>query len=285
MITVFTPTYNRCEELKRLYASLLAQSYGDFEWLIVDDGSTDETRAFAESIAGADKISINYVYKENGGKQSAYNCGLDNCRGDIFLCIDSDDILKSDILGEIAKDFDGIKSSDDIAGVAYLQSYISDGKHIIGTEFPEDEMICGYYDIYNKYNVSGDKLIVLKADVAKKYYFPLLYGEKFVPEALIFNRISKSYRLLFKNTIAAHKEYLSDGYSNNYFALVKKNPNGNLLFFKELYDFKPSFYNTYGYILFSLYAGRKFTQIYKGHKAKLKILLLYAPTLILSKLR
>lgn len=285
MLTVFTPAYNRAEELTCLYKSLIDQTYKEFEWLIVDDGSKDNTKEIVDKFIEDNKININYVYKQNGGKQSAYNCGLDACKGDIFLCIDSDDILKSDIIGTIVDDFNGIIQDNSIAGIAYLQSYISDKEKIIGSVFPDENMVCTYHEIYNKYGVSGDKLIVLKTDIARKFYFPIIDGEKFVPEALVFNRISKDYKLLFKNVVAAHKEYLADGYSSNYFDLVKKNPKSNSLYFRELYDLQPSLYNVYGYILFSIYSGKKFREIYAEHKAKLKMLFLYIPTLVISKMR
>ena len=101
MITVFTPSYNRKNELKKLYDSLLKQDNKDFEWLIVDDGSSDDTGSYIKKIKKDNKININYIYKENGGKQSAYNMGLDKAKGNIFLCIDSDDILKKNILNII----------------------------------------------------------------------------------------------------------------------------------------------------------------------------------------
>ena len=285
MITVFTPSYNRKKELENLYISLLKQKKANFEWLIVDDGSKDETKEYIESLKKENKITINYIYKANGGKQSAYNLGLKKAKGDIFLCIDSDDILKENILEIIEKDFDKINDNHEIAGIMYIQGYISDKDKIIGTVFQEDDLIATYYDIYNKYKVTGDKLIILKTKVAQEYYFPIISGEKFVPEALIFNRISLKYKFICKNTIAAYKEYLDTGYSNNYFGLVKKNPQGNSLYFKEAYNMNPSLYNVYGYILFSLYANKKLKIILKDHPAKIKIILLYIPTYLISIIR
>ena len=189
MITVFTPSYNRKKELKKLYLSLLNQKYNKFEWLIVDDGSIDDTKEYIKEIKSEKKIKIRYVYKNNGGKQSAYNLGLKEAKGDIFLCIDSDDILATNILDVVAHDFKSLESKTDIAGVMYTQGYISDKNKIIGTSFKLDSMIDTYYNIYNIHKVTGDKLIVLKTNVAREYYFPIIDGEKFVPEALIFNRI------------------------------------------------------------------------------------------------
>ena len=154
MITVFTPTYNRKNELKEVYKSLLKQDTKNFEWLIVDDGSKDNTKELIKKLKNEKKIKINYVYKENGGKQSAYNLALEKSKGDIFLCIDSDDTLKINVLKKIKEDFKNIMEDETIAGIAYLQSYISEKKKIIGTEFPNNNMICTYYDIYNKFKVS-----------------------------------------------------------------------------------------------------------------------------------
>ena len=284
MITIFTPTYNRKTLLKNLYNSLLQQNYKNFEWLIVDDGSTDKTNLYVEHIRKENKIRINYIYKENGGKPSAYNVGLENAKGDIFLCIDSDDILSNDSLEIISEDFNK-KYNNSIIGFAYNRAYTNKKDEIIGTKFPEEIKEAYYYDIYGKYKVKGDKFMTFKTDIAKNYMFPIIGKEKFVPEALLFNRISKKYKFGLSNKIVAFSEYLSDGYSSNYYNLVKQNPKSNALYFKEAYDIKSSFYNVYGYILFCLYSKLKFKEIYKGHKAKLKVLILYLPVLILSKIK
>lgn len=285
MITIFTPSYNRKIELKNLYNSLLKQKNVDFEWVIVDDGSSDGTDKYIAKLKKEKKININYIYKDNGGKQSAYNLGLKNAKGEIFLCIDSDDILMENVLFKIEEDFKGINGTNDIAGIAYVQSYISDKNKIIGSVFPNDGMIDTYFNIYHKHCVIGDKLIVLKTSIAKKYYFPIIPGEKFVPEALIFNRISLKYKFKCFNKIFACKEYLDSGYSNNYFDLVKRNPKGNMLYFRELFDLKRSFYNIYGYILFGIYAKIRFSELLERHPAKIGVIILYVPTILVAKIR
>lgn len=283
MITVFTPSYNRKSKLSLLYNSLLKQKNCDFEWLIVDDGSSDDTQEYIDKIKKEGKININYFYKENGGKQSAYNLGLEKAQGDIFFCIDSDDTLKENVLSIIEKDFKDIQSKD-IAGIMYNQGHLKDKKQIIGTPFPKDNFIGTYFNIYHKERVTGDKLIVLKAKIAKDFAFPIINGEKFIPEALIYNRISLKYKFLCKNTIVAYKEYLDDGYSANYFNLVKKNPQGNALYYLELYNLEPTYYNVYGYLLFSFLAKKKFSEIIK-HPNKFRILILYIPVFLISLVR
>lgn len=282
MVTVFTPTYNRRNELENLYLSLVDQTDKDFEWLIVDDGSKDDTEKFINKIKKENKINIRYIYKENGGKQSAYNKGLEEANGNIFLCIDSDDILNKKAIKTIKNDFK--KISKNSAGYAYTQGYISDKNKIIGSSFG-DLKSAYYYDIYGKYKITGDKLIVLKYDIAKEYPFPLIEGEKFVPEALVYNRIAGKYEFDLSNNILAYKDYLPGGYSDNYFELVKRNPKGNVIYFKEKYDIEPSLYNVYGYILFCIYAKYSFLRILREHKDKFRVLILYIPTLIVSKLK
>ena len=285
MITVFTPTYNREKDLIKLYESLINQNYKKFEWLVIDDGSTDETKKLINDLKKDNKINIRYIYKENGGKMSAVNKAYSLAKGDIIFGIDSDDVLKDNVLGLIANDFEKIKDNKQIAGIFYLQSDINNKDKVVGNTFPIENSPVTYYDIYNKYKVTGDKLLVMKTNIAKKYEFPIIKGEKFVPEALVFNRISKEYKFLCKNYIVACKEYKNDGYSANYFNLVKKNPKGNALYFKELYEYSKTFYNVYGYILFSIYSKYKFRKIYKEHPAKLKIILLYIPTYFIAKVR
>ena len=285
MITVFTPSYNRKHLLKDLYESLLVQDTDDFEWLIVDDGSKDDTEAYIKELKKENKININYIYKENGGKLSAYNVGLDNAKGDIFLCIDSDDIFKENVLSRIESDFKEIRNNKEIAGIMYVQNYTNDKSKTIGTSFKQEGLIDTYYNIYNKHNVTGDKLIVFKTEVAKKYHFPIIEGEKFVPEALIYNRISSKYKFKCSNYVTSYKEYLDQGYSNNYFKLVKRNPLGNMLYYKELFDIKKSLYNIYAYILFGIYGKKKLSYMLKEHPAKIRIILLYIPVYFISKIK
>ena len=285
MITVFTPSYNRKHTLGALYKSLLKQDTKNFEWLIVDDGSKDDTDEYVKKLQKENKIVINYVYKENGGKPSAYNVGLDNAKGDVFLCIDSDDILKENALGQIEKDFKSIKKQDDIAGIMYVQNYINDKEKTIGTCFPTDGMIDTYYNIYHKHQVTGDKLIVFKTKVAKEFHFPLIENEKFVPEALVYNRTNSKYKYICKNFITSYKEYLQDGYSNNYFKLVKRNPLSNMLYYRELYDIEKRLYNIYAYILFGIYGKKKLGYMIKNHPAKIRIFFLYIPVYFISLIK
>lgn len=280
MVTIFTPTYNRKKELVNLYKSLIKQTNKDFEWLLVDDGSVDDTKEYIEKLQKRSEINIKYIYKENGGKQSAYNIGLKNAKGQIFFCLDSDELLNSKAIETIINDFNHI--SKNIAGYSYNRAYITNKNRIIGTKFPEGITQAYYFDIYDKLKVTGDKLMVFKTKIAQEYPFPQIPGEKFIPEAVIFNRIARKYQLGLSNEILSYTEYLPGGYSDNYFDLVKRNPKGNVIYFKEKYEIKKSLYNVYGYILFCIYAKYSLGKILNDHPAKIKILLIYVPTLLVS---
>lgn len=283
MLSIITPTYNRANELKRVYKSLLQQSNYNFEWIIVDDGSSDDTKNVVQKFLTKKLLKIKYFYKKNGGKPSAYNLGVEKAKGQILICLDSDDLLVNEAVEIILQDYEKIKNDDNIAGLVYNCCDLEN--KMIGTSLPNDT-IDTYFNIYEKYKVKGDKLQVIKTKVAREYPFPIINNEKFVPEALINNRISLKYKFLYCDSILKEVEYLDDGLSNNYFNLVKRNPLSNALYFKELYDMqRRSLYNVYGYVLFCIYGKVSFKDMLKEHKAKLKIILLYLPVLIISKLK
>lgn len=279
MITVFTPTYNRKEELKNLYKSLIKQEYKDFEWVIVDDGSTDGTKEVVESLIKENKIKMNYFKQENKGKSLAHNKGVELAKGEFFVGIDSDDYLTEDALSTVALYLEKIKSKKEICGLGFL-NYKMGTNEIIGSKFPKDEMEETYYNIYNKFNVTGDKELTFKTDIIKQFSFPEIKGEKFVPESLLFNRISKKYKFLFINKAIIYKKYLEEGYSNNYFELAKKNPIANMLYYKELYELDKKMYNIAAYDMYAIYAKYGLVRTIKEHPAKLKCLIMYIPAYI-----
>ena len=285
MITVFTPAYNRKKTLKKLYESLLTQINIDFEWLIIDDGSSDGTKEYIEELKKINKIKIRYYYQENSGKMSAVNKAHELAKGKYFITVDSDDYLVENVLKNVLEDIKKIDNEKNVAGLVYNCAYQTNKNNIVAKNMPNDGTKCTYFELSSKYKVVGDKAAVWKTCILRDYKFPIIKGEKFVPDAYLMNEISKKYTIIVNNRIVTLINYCEDGLTNNYFNLVRKNPNGNRLYYLQLYDFEKSLYNVYGYLLFSIYAKIKLNKIIKEHPGKFYCLLLYLPTLIVSKLK
>ena len=213
MLTIFTPTYNRAHLLPRLYNSLKSQRLTDFEWLIVDDGSFDNTTAIIQEFINEEKVSIRYFFKENGGKHTAINFGVQKANGDFFLIIDSDDILAENALEIIELKISKIKNNPKICGVTALSGYYNG--EIVGTEFLRDDWELSFTDIYFKHKITGDKFVAFKTDVLKKFPFPEPEGVKFIFEAVVWHEMAKNYNVLAINQVLQKKEYLQDGISDS----------------------------------------------------------------------
>ena len=263
--TVFTPTFNRKELLEKLYKSLQKQTFKDFEWLIVDDGSTDGTKEKVEEFLSEKKLEIKYYFKENGGKQRAYNFATEKANGELFICLDSDDEYVENGLEIILKYWKKYEKNSDIAGMGYLSTYPN--REIIGSSFPEKEMISTQFEIYNKYGVKGDKGLMFRTEIIKKYKFPVFEDEKFITEAVVYNRICEKYKMVYVNEKIEIKEYQEDGLTAKYNNLLLKNPKGQALYHNEINSqkltFKQKVLNNAVYYKFCKVAGYGFSKIYK----------------------
>ena len=269
--TVFTPTFNRKELLEKLYKSLQKQTFKDFEWLIVDDGSTDGTKEKVEEFLSEKKLDIKYYFKENGGKQRAYNFATEKANGELFICLDSDDEYVENGLEIILKYWKKYEKNSDIAGMGYLSTYPN--REIIGSSFPEKEMISTQFEIYNKYGVKGDKGLIFRTEIIKKYKFPVFEDEKFITEAVVYNRICEKYKMVYVNEKIEIKEYQEDGLTAKYNNLLLRNPKGQALYHNEINSqkltFKQKILNNAVYYKFCKVAGYKFGKIFKESKNKL----------------
>lgn len=139
MVTIFTPTYNREKELSALYKSLLTQTDTDFEWVIVDDGSTDSTEELIGNLKKENLIKIIYDKQENSGKSMAHNRGAELAKGEAFICVDSDDYLKNDAVEKIKLNYEKIRNNEECCGFGFL-AYDIKHKKLIGTDF--QKIIC-----------------------------------------------------------------------------------------------------------------------------------------------
>ena len=269
--TIFTPTFNRKELIEKLYKSLQKQTYKDFEWLIVDDGSDDGTKEKVKEFLNEKKLDIKYYFKENGGKQRAYNFATDKANGELFICLDSDDEYVENGLETILKYWKKYEKNNNIAGMGYLSTYPN--REVIGSSFPEKEMISTQFDIYNKYGVKGDKGLMFRTEIIKKYKFPVFDDEKFITEAVVYNRICEKYKMVYVNEKIEIKEYQEDGLTAKYNNLLLRNPKGQALYHNEInsqkLSFKQKVLNNAVYYKFCRAAGYKFGKIFKENKNKL----------------
>lgn len=225
ILTVFTPTYNRAYVLTRCYESMKRQSCKDFVWLVVDDGSTDNTRQLVAAWQGeGNDFEIRYVFQQNQGMHGAHNLAYANIDTQINTCIDSDDYMSDDAVEKIISFWQTCDRDRKISGFLALDAYKNGD--VIGTRFPKNIVSATYYDYYYKHDVCGDKKFVLRSDLTKRYPYPLFDGEKFVDLATKYFSLDLDYKLLNMNEVVCCVEYLSDGSSLNMFKQYLKNPKG-----------------------------------------------------------
>lgn len=228
-LTIFTPAYNRARTLSRTYESLLRQTSKDFEWLVIDDGSTDNTRELVEGWINENRISIKYICQNNQGMHGAHNTAYRNISTELNTCIDSDDFMPDDAVEKIIR-FWKEHGSDKYAGIVGLDQ-TEDGR-IIGASFPKslkETTLQGYY----ANGGSGDKKLVYRTDVIKRYpEYPLFEGERYVGLAYKYMLIDQDYKLLTLNEPLVIVEYQLDGSSYNMYRQYWRNPKGFSFFRK-----------------------------------------------------
>ncbi len=224
ILTIFTPAYNRAHTLPRTYESLCCQNCKDFIWLIVDDGSTDNTAELVQEWQERDNgFEIHYIYKENGGMHTAHNTAYANIHTELNICIDSDDMLAEGAVEKILNKWEEVKDKG-YAGIVGVDADL-DG-NIIGKDFPSDmteTTISGYYAVGGK----GDKKLVYRTDVINKYpEYTVFTGEKYVSLAYKYLLIDQDYKLAVLNEVLCNVEYQPDGSSNSMFRQYLRNPRG-----------------------------------------------------------
>lgn len=226
-LTIFTPAYNRAHTISRTYESLCRQTCKDFEWLIVDDGSTDNTHDLVKGWISEDIISIRYVYQKNEGMHGAHNTAYDNIKTELNTCIDSDDYMPDDAVEKIVNMWKGLSEEQrkHYAGIVGLD-IDERKKKVIGSSFPNDlkeTTLTAYYERGG----AGDKKIVYRTDVVNAYpRYPIFEGEKYVGLATLYQMIDQDYNLLVLNEPLVVVDYQLDGSSFNMYRQYWNNPRG-----------------------------------------------------------
>lgn len=237
LITVFTPAYNRSYIIGKLYESLCRQTFEDFEWLVVDDGSTDDTESLLAAFIAEKKIPIRYFKQENGGKHRAINRGIREAAGTLFFIVDSDDFLADNALERVAFHYENIKNDPAFCGVSGVCARAGGGEKIGGEE---SWMIldCNCLDFRYKYNSRGDMSEVYKTEILRAFPFPEIPGEKFCTESLVWNRIAQKYKLRYFYEKIYLCEYLPDGLTASSVKFRRASPQAALVAYSELLHYR-----------------------------------------------
>lgn len=223
-LTVFTPAYNRAHTLPRTYESLLAQDCKDFIWLIVDDGSSDDTAELVRTWQEKDNgFEIRYIYKENGGMHTAHNTAYENIDTELNVCIDSDDCMAPGAVRKILAKWTEVRHLG-YAGLIGLDSDLNG--ELIGKAFPEgmtETTLMGYYASGG----SGDKKLIYRTDVIKAYPpYPVFEGERYVALAYKYRLIDQDYKLAVIDEVLCNVEYQADGHSTGMWKEYVRSPRG-----------------------------------------------------------
>lgn len=233
-ITIFTPAYNRRHLLNRLFNSLLNQTSFDFEWVVVDDGSSDHTDEFFSELKDADvPFSVVYYKKENGGKCSAINKGVELAKGEWFFIVDSDDYLKPEAIATIANRTQTIEQDCSFCAIGLLRCHPDNT--CIGGEVDYSELDSDFYKYRVKQHYNGDRAEIIRTTVMKEYPFPIYLDENFMSEAVVWNRMAKKYKCRYFDDKIYVCEYQLDGLSDSSSRLFDNSPKGSMLFYKENY--------------------------------------------------
>ncbi|MFE5321199.1 glycosyltransferase family 2 protein [Paenibacillus sp. NPDC056579] len=235
-ITVFTPTFNRGYIIEKLYRSLQAQTFTDFEWLVIDDGSEDNTmELFKRWMADTNPFTIRYFKVENGGKHRAINKATDLAKGELFFIVDSDDTLTEDALESVVSWELGLENKAAYCAVAGNKG-ISE-KDLWGTTFDGSYMDATSLE-REKYNITGDKAEVFFTKVIKEYKFCEFEGESFITECTVWDKMAADgYKIRWFNKIIYLCDYLPDGLTNSGDTVFANNPQGTAYLYKQQIEY------------------------------------------------
>lgn len=290
-LSILTATYNRSNYLLKLYESIKENLKYNItpEWIIVDDGSTDDTKNIVQSFIDENKVIIKYLYQKNSGKMSAINEAVKMATGDLIVDCDSDDCFTNNSFETIEKNAKKLLQNQELYGLVFLKSE-ENGK-ISGKEFSQKEHITTLFDLYFKENIGGEKIIVYNSKIRKQYSHQLEHNEKFITEARMYHKMDEKYKLLAINEIIEQGSYIEDGYTKNINKTFKESPYGYYMYFKELLQkdmrgvmFSKRLYAIKHYILFSYLTKNKFNaKLIKDRLNRLLYTILYLPGIMKSK--
>lgn len=222
MITVFTPTFNRAYIIGKLYSSLYNQTSNNFEWIIVDDGSSDNTREKITDWEANSPFPIRYFWQPNGGKHRAINRGVREAKGEVFFIVDSDDCLVPNAIEEIETHYRVVGDDASIAGVIFTKLFPDEKR--IGGDVNFESLLSTVTNFRCNLGVKGDLAETVRTSIMRQFPFPDIPQEKFFPEAFLWYSIDKDYRFLFVNKGIYVAEYLPDGLTSSIKKILRESP-------------------------------------------------------------
>jgi len=283
-ISVLTSTYNRSNLLENLYSSLIKNIYNNIkiEWLIMDDGSTDNTEYVVKQFPTKNQLEIKYFKQENQGKMKAINNLIPNSTGDLIIECDSDDYFIENVFQIIEEEYNKNKGNSKLYALCFLK-YDQNGNNM-GKDLDEEETTM--FDLYFKKEEDGEKSLVYFSNIRKNYKYKLEKNEKFITEARLHHEMDFKYKIKCINKPIMICEYQEEGYTKNIKKQFLENPYGYFEYFKEILmrkdfkgiTFKKRIYAIKHYILFSYLTKQKINlkEVTKI-KDKILIVLLYLP--------
>ena len=288
-ISVLTPTYNRANLLEKLYESLIKNSKYDIEieWLIMNDGSTDETKNVIKKYIEENKIEIKYFEQENQGKMVSINKLVEKATGDLIVDCDSDDYFTEDAFKIIKEEYEKNKDEKDIYGLCFLK--YDQNEENMGNNFKNKKTTM--FDLYFKEGETGEKAIIFFSSIRKQYKHELEHNERFVTEARMYHKLDEKYKMICINKPIMICEYQKEGYTQNILKQFKENPYGYYEYFKEILQrnmkgvtFNKRLYAIKHYILFSYLTKQYNSKMIKSNFNKIMYFIMLFPGIVKSKL-
>lgn len=249
-LTIFTPTYNRVHTINRTYESILRQDPQFLplvEWLIVDDGSFDTTETIVEKWRNEKlPFTLRYIKQQNGGKHTAFNRAIQEANGEYFFTVDSDDWLADNCVNNIFDKSTIISNEEDLCGFIALKCLPNN--ELIGKRFPDNYPNSTVYDLFLS-GYGGERSLVFKTKIIKEYPFPVVPGEKFIGECVVYDRLDKKYKYLVSNDVLTVCEYQEDGLTKNLFKIMMNNAVGYKIYYAQRIDMAHSMVNRLRYAI------------------------------------